>query len=121
MARAEGNAPTVPSTEREGSELFPALPPGDPIVLPLSDFSARAAWDRGHYVARLAIACCAADAFPVKFKLLGKELSDLPDDSWIEVDATLRPGSAMRANDYVPAATVHSVRHIAQPEDPYER
>jgi uncharacterized membrane protein YcgQ (UPF0703/DUF1980 family) len=89
-------------------------------VLPLSDFSARAAWNRGHYVARLAIACCAADAFPVKIKLLGKELSDLPDDSWIEVDATLRPGSATRANDHVPAATVHSVRHIAQPEDPYE-
>ena len=66
---------------------------GDPIGLPLSDFSARAAWDRGHwpdnrtarllgfvvqegedtYVARLAITCCAADAFPVKIKLLGKE------------------------------------------------
>ena len=140
VARAGGNAPTVPSTEGEGSELFPALPAGDPIALPLSDFSARAAWDRGHsldnrtarltgfvvqdgddtYVARLAIACCAADAFPVKVKLLGEELSDLPDDSWIEVDATLRPGSATKANDYVPAATVHSVRRVTQPEDPYE-
>lgn len=102
--------------------------------------SARAAWDKGHsldnrkaqlvgfvvqegddtYVARLAIACCAADAFPVKIKLLGKELSNLPDDSWIEVDVTLRPGSATRANEYVPAVTTHTVRRIADPEDPYE-
>jgi uncharacterized repeat protein (TIGR03943 family) len=140
VARADGNAQAAPSTEGEGSELFPALPKGDPIVLQLSDFSARAAWDKGHsldnrkarlvgfvvqegddtYVARLAIACCAADAFPVKIKLLGKELSSLQDDSWIEVDVTLRPGSATRANEYVPAVTTHSVRRIAQPEDPYE-
>lgn len=140
VARAEGNSPAVPSTEGEGSELFPALPQGDPIALPLSDFSARAAWDRGHsldhrvarltgfvvqegddtYVARLAITCCAADAFPVKIKLLGKELSDLPDDSWIEADVTLRPGSATRANEYVPSVTTHTVRRVVQPEDPYE-
>lgn len=140
VERAAGNAAAAPSTEGEGSELFPALPAGDPIALPLSDFSARAAWDRGHsldhrtarltgfvvqdgddtYVARLAIACCAADAFPVKVKLLGRELSHLPDDSWIEVDARLRPGSATRENEYVPAATVHAVRDIPEPEDPYE-
>jgi uncharacterized repeat protein (TIGR03943 family) len=138
VARAAGNA--APSTEGEGSELFPALPPGDPVVLPLSDFSARAAWDSGHslddrtarlvgfivqegedtYVARLAIACCAADAFPVKIKLLGKELSNLPDDSWVETDVTLRPGTATRANEYVPSVTAHTVRTIAAPEDPYE-
>jgi uncharacterized membrane protein YcgQ (UPF0703/DUF1980 family) len=72
------------------------------------------------YVARLAIACCAADAFPVKVKLLGKELSSMPDDSWVEVDVTLRPGSATRANEYVPAVTTHSVRQVAEPENPYE-
>ena len=140
VERASGNRPEVPSTEGEGSALFPALPPGDPIALPLSDFSSRAAWDRGHsldnrtarltgfvvqegddtYVARLAISCCAADAFPVKVKLLGRELSHLADDSWIVVDAELRPGSATRANEYVPSATVHAVRGIPEPEDPYE-
>ena len=140
VERAAGNRPEVPSTEGEGSALFPELPPGDPIALPLSDFSSRAAWDRGHsldnrtarltgfvvqegddtYVARLAISCCAADAFPVKVKLLGRELSHLADDSWIVVDAELRPGSATRANEYVPSATVHAVRGIPEPEDPYE-
>lgn len=138
--RAGGNRVAAPSNESDGSELFPALPPGDPIAVTLSDFSARAAWDKGHsldnrdarllgfvvqegddtYVARLAISCCAADAFPVKIKLLGKELSDLPDDSWIETDVTLRPGSATRANEYVPSVTTHTVRRVEQPEDPYE-
>jgi uncharacterized repeat protein (TIGR03943 family) len=140
VERASGNAQAVPSTEGEGSALFATLPAGDPIEMTLSDFSARAAWDKGHsvddrtvqltgfivqegadtYVARLAISCCAADAFPVKIKLLGKELSDLPDDSWIEADVTLRPGSATRANEYVPSVTTHTVRRVAQPEDPYE-
>ncbi|MFI7678491.1 TIGR03943 family putative permease subunit [Actinophytocola sp. NPDC049390] len=140
VERAAGNRPEVPSTEGEGSALFPELPPGDPIALPLSDFSSRAAWDRGHslddrtarltgfvvqegddtYVARLAIGCCAADAFPVKVKLLGQELSHLVDDSWIVVDVVLRPGSATRANEYVPSATVQAVRPIPEPEDPYE-
>jgi uncharacterized repeat protein (TIGR03943 family) len=141
VARADGNALAAPdSTEGEGSELFPALPAGDPIALPLSDFSARAAWDRGHsvdnrtvrltgfivqdgqdtYVARLAIACCAADGFPVKVKLVGKELSNMSNDSWVEVDVTLEPGSATRANEYVPSATVQALRRIPQPEDTYE-
>jgi uncharacterized repeat protein (TIGR03943 family) len=140
VVRGYGSPPKVASTEGDGSVLFPALPPGDPIALSLSDFSSRAAWDRGHslderparltgfvvqdgddsYVARLAISCCAADAFPVKVKLLDRELSTLPDDSWIEVVATLRPGSPTRANSYVPSVTVHEVRGIPEPEDPYE-
>jgi uncharacterized repeat protein (TIGR03943 family) len=144
VERAAGNRSAPPrevaSTEGDGSALFPALPAGDPIALPLSDFAARAAWDRGHsldvrtaaltgfvvqdgddtYVARLAISCCAADAFPVKVELGGRELSHLPDDSWVEVVATLRPGTATRANEYVPAVTVHSVRPVPEPEDPYE-
>ncbi len=140
VERAAGNAPTPPSTEGEGSALFPALPAADPIGLPLSEFATRAAWDRAHslddrdaqltgfvvqegddtYVARLAIGCCAADAFPVKIRLLGEELSHLKDDSWIEVVARLRPGTATKANEYVPSVTVRSVRSIQEPEDPYE-
>lgn len=140
VERADGNAQSPPSTEGEGSALFPALPKHNPIALPLSEFSSRAAWDKRHsldnrmarlvgfvvhdggntYVARLAISCCAADAFPVKIKLLGQDLSRFKNDSWIEVDVTLRPGTATRANEYVPAATTHEVRRIAQPEDPYE-
>jgi uncharacterized repeat protein (TIGR03943 family) len=135
-----GNSNRAPAATEDGTELFPPLPAGDVISLPLSDFSARAAWDRGNslndravkltgfvvhdgrsvYVARLAIACCAADAFPVKVKLDNPSVTLLPNDSWVEVVATVVPGTATRANEFVPSATVGDVREIPQPEDPYE-
>jgi uncharacterized repeat protein (TIGR03943 family) len=129
------------SAPAAGTEVFPPLPADGVLALPLSDFSARAAWDGGHsldgrqikltgflvhdrdtvYVARLAIACCAADAFPVKVRLEdGPELGGLGDDTWVEAVVTVRPGSATKANDYVPAATVVDVSEVGQPEDPYE-
>jgi uncharacterized repeat protein (TIGR03943 family) len=125
----------------DGSALFPPLPAGDVIDLPLSDFASRAAWDTGNslndravkltgfvvhegretYVARLAIACCAADAFPIKVKLDDStNAAALKDDTWIETVVTVKPGTATRANDFVPSATVSDVQKINQPEDPYE-
>jgi uncharacterized repeat protein (TIGR03943 family) len=139
----DGRAPAdAPQTDvaADGTELFPALPPGDPVDVTLTDFSLRAAWDSGDsltdrrvrltgfvvhdgditYVARIAIACCAADAYPVKIRLRGSDLSGYPDDSWVNVEATVVPDSATRANEYVPTATVHSVTPTTEPEDPYE-
>jgi uncharacterized repeat protein (TIGR03943 family) len=133
-----GNNRSVGSDD--GSALFPALPAGDMVSLPLTDFASRAAWDRGNslndrsvkltgfvvhdgsstYVARLAIACCAADAFPVKVKLESPSVNALRDDTWIETVVTVLPGTASKSNDYVPSATVTDVHEIPQPEDPYE-
>jgi uncharacterized repeat protein (TIGR03943 family) len=124
----------------DGRELFPPLPAGDPVDVTLTDFSLRAAWDSGDsltdrrvrltgfvvhdgddaYVARIAIACCAADAYPVKVRLRGGDLSGYPDDSWVQLVATVVPDSATKANEYVPTATVHSVQPTTEPEDPYE-
>ena len=135
-----GNSNRASAGAEDGTELFPPLPAGDVISLPLSDFSARAAWDRGQslndraikltgfvvhdgssvYVARLAIACCAADAFPVKVRLDNAALGMLPNDAWVEAVVTVVPGSATRANEFVPSATVGDVHEIQQPEDPYE-
>jgi uncharacterized repeat protein (TIGR03943 family) len=124
-----------------GSSIFPPLPAGKAISLPLSDFSSRAAFDSGNslndrsieltgfvvhdgksiYVARLAIACCAADAFPVKIKIEDSAAFEaLPNDTWVTVLATVKPGSATKLNDYVPSATVSDINQITQPEDPYE-
>jgi uncharacterized membrane protein YcgQ (UPF0703/DUF1980 family) len=72
------------------------------------------------YVARIAITCCAADAYPVKVKLLGGGLSRLADDSWIEAVVDLKPGSSTKATAYVPSATVRSVTTVTEPTDPYE-
>jgi uncharacterized repeat protein (TIGR03943 family) len=129
------------SAPDDGTALFPALPPGDAIPLPLSEFASRAAWDSGNslndrnitltgfvvhdgdatYVARLAIGCCAADAFPVKVKYEDTpDIAALPNDTWVEAVTIVKPGSATRNNDYVPSATATQVSQIPQPEDPYE-
>jgi uncharacterized repeat protein (TIGR03943 family) len=141
VQRAASSNRTASAAPAGGSELFPPLPQGDVISLPLSDFSSRAAWDSGHslndraikltgfivhdggatYVARLAIACCAADAFPVKVKLEDDAgAGNLADDTWVEATVTVKPGTATRADEYVPTATVTGVQRISQPEDPYE-
>jgi uncharacterized repeat protein (TIGR03943 family) len=135
-----GSTNRASSSQEDGSALFPPLQAGEVLALPLSDFASRAAWDRGNslndravkltgfivhdgkavYVARLVIACCAADAFPVKVKLESPDATGLPDDTWVEATVTVKPGTATRANDFVPSATVTDVRQISQPEDPYE-
>lgn len=140
VQRAADTAPV-----NDGSALFPALAPAAVLPLQLSEFSERAAWDSGDsldgrrirltgfvvhegartYVARIAIGCCAADAYPVKVELRDADTADAdltrhPDDSWIHAVVELVPGSATKANDYIPSATVHSVQPTAEPEDPYE-
>lgn len=135
-------ARTVPADD--GTELFPALPAAAVVPLGLSEFSERAAWDRGGsldgrrirltgfvvhrpgavYLARIAIGCCAADAYPVKVELrdgaVPADLTGHPDDSWVDAVVELVPGSATRDRDYVPAATLRSVTPVPAPEDPYE-
>ena len=140
VQRAADSPPRRAASAEDGMELFPALPKADVVPMQLADFSERAAWDSGDslngravrltgfvvhegsatYVARISIACCAADAYPVKVKLLGGDLSRYQDDSWIETVVELKPGSATESNLHVPSATVRSVRPVREPADPYE-
>jgi uncharacterized repeat protein (TIGR03943 family) len=124
----------------DGMQHFPPLAAGE-VSLPLSEFATRAAWDSGNslddrpvdltgfivhdgsatYLARLAIGCCAADAFPVKVRFEDSpEVTALPNDTWVVVTTIVKPGTASTANDYVPSASAAAVRRIPQPEDPYE-
>jgi uncharacterized repeat protein (TIGR03943 family) len=140
VQRADSSPIQRSTTAADGMEDFPALPRQDVVPLQVSEFTERAAWDsrdtlngrairltgfvvhegRDSYVARIVIACCAADAYPQKVKLLGADLSSYADDSWVQTVVELRPGTATKANDYIPSATVRSVRRIAEPADPYE-
>jgi uncharacterized repeat protein (TIGR03943 family) len=140
VQRAADAPPRLTATAQDGTVLYPALPQADVIPLQLLEFTERAAWDSGHsldgravkltgfvvhegrntYIARIAIACCAADAYPVKIKLLGGDLARYADDRWIEAVVELRPGTATKATDFVPTATVRSVRPVLEPEDSYE-
>jgi uncharacterized repeat protein (TIGR03943 family) len=137
VTRAGNRAPAPPADDLVD---FPALPATSPVDDTLSDFNARAGWDRAHsldnrpvrltgfvvhkgaetYLARLVIACCAADAFPVTVKVTGADVESLPDDTWLQATVVLVPGSSTRANDWTPSATVEALRHIKEPKDAYE-
>ncbi|WP_300016486.1 TIGR03943 family protein [Pseudonocardia sp.] len=121
----------------QDGDVFAPLP-AEP-ELTVAEFVQRAAWDRsgsldGREVtltgftvrrgaavelARLTIACCAADARPNRVRLVG-DLGDPPPDTWLRVRGTVQTGSATAATGYVPAMTVAAVEVVAAPPDPYE-
>jgi uncharacterized repeat protein (TIGR03943 family) len=121
------------------SSGFGSLPEGDVIPLSLTDFVTRTAWDSSGtldgrtvrltgflarsggdvHVARVAISCCAADARPLKVRLVGQPVS-LPDEQWVEVTGRVVPGSAAKENSFVPSFTVADVRAVSEPAEPYE-
>jgi uncharacterized repeat protein (TIGR03943 family) len=136
VARSAG---AVPVPER--SIDFPPLPAGPAPALRMSDFVTRAVWnstslhgrdvrllgfvvhdtDGGSYLARLVIACCAADATPLKVRLTGRDgLAGLPQDGWFEVRGQVVPGSAGPDSRFVPALTVSELRPAPAPAAPYE-
>ncbi|KAA5826600.1 TIGR03943 family protein [Saccharopolyspora hirsuta] len=132
----------VAAPQAPKESLFPELPPDRAPLLSTSEFITRVVWDdsgaldgrairlQGFVVhptpettqlARMRITCCAADAAPVKIDLAGAPgATELPADTWIEVTARLRPGTATEANDYVPTVDVLDLRTIPAPQDTYE-
>jgi uncharacterized repeat protein (TIGR03943 family) len=123
----------------QDSDVFAPLPPGDAPELAVAEFVRRAAWDttgtldgrevtligfavhRGAAteLARMSIACCAADARPNRVRLVG-DLGDIPQDTWLRLRGSVQPGSATAATGYVPAMTVTALEQVAAPPDPYE-
>jgi uncharacterized repeat protein (TIGR03943 family) len=117
------------------SDVFGPLP----AELSVAEFVQRAIWDTGGSLegrevgltgfvvrrgtgvelARLTIACCAADARPNRVRLVG-DLGDHAADTWLLVRGVLQTGSATAANGHVPALTVTAARTIPPPPDPYE-
>ncbi|GEL21015.1 TIGR03943 family putative permease subunit [Pseudonocardia asaccharolytica] len=117
---------------------YPPLPPG-PLVLDIGEVVERSAWDEARslddreviltgfvvrrgpdtLLARLTIACCAADARPNVVRLLGP-VGDRPPDTWLRVRGTVVAGSATRANRYTPSLIVEDVTVVPAPSDPYE-
>lgn len=135
-ADAVARAGAANAVIRDG-DAFPPL--ADGAELAIAEFVQRAAWDRsgsldgreialtGFVVrrgaavelARLTIACCAADARPNRVRLVG-DLGDPPPDTWLRVRGTLQIGSAAAATGHVPAMTVTAAEVVAAPLDPYE-
>lgn len=121
------------------SDVFGPLPPGDPVELTVAEFVERAVWDttgslsrrevaltgfvvrRGATVelARLTIACCAADARPNRVRLTG-DVGDPAPDRWLRVQGVLQEGSASAAGGHVPTVLVTALTPVPAPPDPYE-
>lgn len=143
--RSDRNA----AQEANKNNGFAALPAGQVIPLSLGEFVTRTAWDDSGslndrtvkltgfvvrkdstggaddqaevvYVARLAISCCAADASPIKVRVVGTSFDTLPVDQWVEVTGRVVPGSATKDTAYVPTFTVTEAVPVATPEDTYE-
>ncbi|MGZ3147772.1 TIGR03943 family putative permease subunit [Lentzea chajnantorensis] len=133
-----GSAADTNQTQR-ARNLLGELPSGDVIPLSMTEFITRTAWDESGtldgrkvkltgfltraegstYVARIAISCCAADARPLKVKLLG-DVPALPDEQWVEVTGQVVPKSASEQTSWVPSFTVESSDPVAEPAEPYE-
>jgi uncharacterized repeat protein (TIGR03943 family) len=120
-----------------------ALPAGDPVRLSVRDYVTRAtdhdgaslrdrrltlsgfvvvAPDGRPYLARMTMACCAADARPVEVGLTGNLPAGLVAGEWIEVDGgfvDLRDRDPI-SQAVIPYVEVSAVRAIAQPAIPYE-
>jgi uncharacterized repeat protein (TIGR03943 family) len=119
------------------SDVFEPLPPG--AELSVAEFVQRALWDttgsldgrevvltgfavrRGAAVelARMTIACCAADARPNRVRLVG-DIGDPAADTWLQVRGVLQAGSATAATGHVPTLTVTAATPVPAPPDPYE-
>lgn len=133
--------------EQQQNVSLPPLPAGQAPLLRMSDFATRVVWDRHgtlngrvvrlsgfvakdrrtgqNMLARLVITCCAADAMPVKARLVGDPATQttvdaLAADEWVEVTGEAVPQSGRARDDYVPSFRVTAVQQIPAPADPYE-
>jgi uncharacterized repeat protein (TIGR03943 family) len=121
------------------SDVFEPLPPGAPAELSVAEFVQRAIWDTGGSLdgrevvitgfvvrrggatelARMTIACCAADARPNRVRLAGA-VDDPAPDTWLRVRGVLQEGSATSVTGHVPTLTVAEATVVPAPPDPYE-
>ncbi|MGJ6969526.1 TIGR03943 family putative permease subunit [Streptosporangium sp. G11] len=72
------------------------------------------------YVTRMQIACCAADAFPLKVAVRG--LQEPPADTWVEVTGTWIPQTfgTMPNGVIYPQMTGKSLTRVEAPDEQYE-
>ncbi|MEV8635221.1 TIGR03943 family protein [Streptosporangium sp. NPDC051023] len=138
---AAARSDTPPPRDQTLTAFTPLTGEG-PTDMPISEFIGRA-WDddkksltdrrvrltgfvvpsrrKGQwYVTRMQIACCAADAFPLKVAVKG--LKAPPEDTWVEVTGTWIPqtfGKMPNGVVYPELAGTDLVK-VATPDEPYE-
>jgi uncharacterized repeat protein (TIGR03943 family) len=141
-AYAAGQSGTALAAAPTDSEFEP-LPPGDPVPLSLMEYASRAVYDEGRslagrnlrltgfvtsgpdgrpMLARMVLACCAADGRPIKVGLTGGVTIDAPADTWIQVVGVYhdRVDKDPVNQAEVPYLEVTSWQETTVPRRPYE-
>ena len=75
---------------------------------------AQASW----WLARLSLACCAADASATKILAVGAK--PLPANTWVKATGRWIPGGGTESATAIPWLQIESLESIPQPKEPYE-
>lgn len=121
---------------------WPPLPPGQAPTVSIPDVLMRAATDSANSLdgrlititgftlkypdttdlGRVVIVCCAADAQLAHIHLSGPavaEAAGYPEDTWLQVEGTVVPGTSMAATNFVPTMAVSHVTRVEKPANTY--
>jgi uncharacterized repeat protein (TIGR03943 family) len=126
------------SVARPTESEFPPLPPGDPVSMPLQEFSIRGVWDQGRtltgrrvqligfaspgragtwYLTRMTLNCCAADASAIKVEVRGRAAPK--PDTWVRVTGRWVDEGEPPGDGVIPVIQADELQQIPPPRDPY--
>jgi uncharacterized repeat protein (TIGR03943 family) len=135
---ARGATPDVAAASPQ-KRAFPPLPAERAPAVSLPELMMRAATDSagtlnnrlitvtgftmkgqdGPELGRVVIICCAADAQLARLRLAGAAVAGYPDDTWLNVEGMVVPGSSTKATNFVPTLTVTNATKIDRPANTY--
>ena len=136
---AHGATPAAVAATQPARHPFPPLPPGRAPTVAIPDVLMRAAADSTNSLdgrlititgftmrypdstdlARVVIICCAADAQLARIHLSGPAVAGFPEDTWLQVEGHVVPGTSQPATNFIPTMTVSSVNRIDKPANTY--
>ena len=139
---AHGAAPEAVAATEPQRRPFPPLPAGRAPTVSIPDVVMRSAADstnslggrvititgftlkypEGTDLGRVVIVCCAADAQLARIHLSGPavaEAAGYPEDTWLQVEGTVIPGTSAASTNFIPTIAVSSVTRIDKPANTY--
>ncbi|HEX3548013.1 MAG TPA: TIGR03943 family protein [Mycobacterium sp.] len=136
---ARGATPAAVAATQPARHPFPSLPTGRAPTVSIPDVLMRAAADSTNSLdgrlitiigftmrypdstdlARVVIVCCAADAQLARIHLTGSGVAGYPEDTWLQVEGNVVPGSSQPATNFIPTMAVSSVKRIDKPANTY--
>jgi uncharacterized repeat protein (TIGR03943 family) len=139
---AQGAAPEAVAATAPPKRAFPPLPAGRAPTVSIPDVVMRAAADstdsldrrlitlagftvkypESTDLGRVVIVCCAADAQLARIHLSGAaaaEVAGYPEDTWLQVEGTVVPGTSVASTNFIPTFSVSHVTRIDKPANTY--